>query len=97
MLRWRQITSSRISAGRWLASIAPATVSIVAGASSCPRSIRPTSSSTTVGGAADLPLVSVERQHVAAQVQIATDPALELAQHGVLGSRQLGGHRVVER
>src|SRR5213080_3444322 len=55
MLRWRQITSSRISAGRCLASIAPATVSIVVGARSWPRSISPTSSSTTAAASRTSP------------------------------------------
>src|SRR5215212_7883684 len=55
MLRWRQMTSSRISAGRRLASIAPATVSMVAGARSCPRSTSSTSSSTTASASLTSP------------------------------------------
>ena len=49
------------------------------------------------GGVAHLALVAVERQDVAAQVKVAADLALELAQHRVLGARQLGGDGVVER
>ena len=96
MLRWRQITSSRISAGRWLASIAPVTAPIVAGATSCPRSIRSDQLVDHRGRVAHVAVVAVERQHVAAQVEIAVNPALELAQHRVLGARQLRGDRVVE-
>src|SRR5215218_4096846 len=55
MARWRQITSSRMSAGRWRASIAPETVPSVAGATSWPRSIRPTSSSTTAAASRTSP------------------------------------------
>src|SRR5436190_1430842 len=55
MLRCRQITSSRISAVGRLAFIAPETVSSVDGARSWPRSIRPTSSSTTAAASRTSP------------------------------------------
>ena len=46
--------------------------------------------------AVDVGVVAVEREHVAAQKQLAAEPVLELAQDGVLGARELGGDRVVE-
>src|SRR3954447_7299539 len=52
VLRWRQTTSSRISAGLSSASSAPVTASIVPGATSCPCSISSTISSTTTAAAA---------------------------------------------
>ena len=45
----------------------------------------------------DLALVAVEREDVAAQVDVASKPSLQLAEHRVLGAGQLGGDRVVER
>src|SRR6476646_6167505 len=55
VLRCRQTTSSRISAGLSCASRAPVTASIVPGATSCPCSIRSTSSSTTVAAVCTSP------------------------------------------
>src|SRR3954469_1505055 len=52
MLRWRQTTSSRISAGDSCWSSARVTASIVPGAISCPSAIRSDSSRTTVSPAA---------------------------------------------
>ena len=40
-------------------------------------------------------LLAVERQHIAAQVDVAVEVALERAQNAVLTARQLGGDRVV--
>ena len=71
------------------------TASIVPGAISWPWAISSDSSRTTAGRLDGL-LVAVERDDVAAQVQVAVEVRLERAQHRVLGSRQLGGHRVVE-
>ena len=45
---------------------------------------------------ADVALRAVQREDIAAQVDVAVDPILELLQHGVLGARQLRGDRVVE-
>ena len=45
---------------------------------------------------ADVGVVAVEGEHVAAQEEVAAEPVLELAQDGVLGARELGGDRVVE-
>ncbi len=39
---------------------------------------------------------AVEGEHVAAQVEVAVEVPAQLAQHRVLGARQLGGDRVVE-
>ncbi len=72
------------------------TASIVPGAISCPRSISSTSSSTTVSAELQLALVAVEGEHVAAQVEVDVEVALERAQDGVLGAGELGRHGVVE-
>ena len=40
--------------------------------------------------------LALERQHVAAQVQVGVEPLAQAAQHGVLRARQLGGDGVVE-
>ena len=45
---------------------------------------------------ADVALGAVQREDIAAQVDVAAEPILELPQHGVLGARQLRGDRVVE-
>jgi hypothetical protein len=47
-------------------------------------------------GVADLALIAVQREDVAAEPKVAPHPALELAKHRVLGARQLGGDAVVE-
>src|SRR5581483_5618174 len=46
---------------------------------------------------ADVRLVAVEGEDVAAQEDVAADAALELAKDGVLGAGELGRHGVVER
>ena len=48
-------------------------------------------------GAADVVVVAVEREHVSPQVDVAAEPALELAKDGVLGAGELGGNAVIER
>ena len=72
------------------------TASIVPGAMSWPSAIRSDSSETTAFAASHRVGVAVERDDVAAQVELAVEVRLERAQHGVVGARQLGGHDVVE-
>ena len=48
-------------------------------------------------GLADVALVAVEREDVAAQEDVAADPLLELAEDRVLGARELGRDVVFER
>ena len=96
MARWRQTTSSRIVAGDSCWSSALVTASIVPAAISWPWPISSDSSRTTARGGVDGVGVALEREHVAAQEDVAVQVALERPQDRVLAARQLGGDGVVE-
>ena len=94
MLRWRQTTSSRISAGLAPASIAPRDRvdrrrrDVVAALDQPDELV-----DDGRGAALTSRVVAVEGEHVAAQEEVAAEPLLELAQDRVLGARELGGDR----
>ena len=98
MLRWRQITSSRTSAGLVSASIAPETVSIVPGAISWPRSIRLDQLVDHRLGRLQLlgALPRASARCRAGRPSQSSRPSSDL-QHRVLGARELRGDGVVER
>jgi hypothetical protein len=80
VLRWRQTTSSRISAGRHLVPLLDQVDQLVD--DRCRR--------LNVGR------VAVQRQHIAAQVEVAVEAPAQRLQHSVLGARQLGGDGIVQ-
>ena len=72
------------------------TVSIVVGARSCPRSTRPTSSSTIVAARLTSASSPSRVRTFPRRKTLAAEPVLELAENGVLRARELGRDVVVE-